>query len=65
MDLLTAVVHELGHVLGRDHGDGAMGETLAAGTRESIVPGVSVGRPAKAAPVARPGWFLSGGRARR
>ena len=62
MDLLTAVVHELGHVLGRDHGDGAMSETLAAGTRPSIVPGVWVGHPA--APVG-PGWFLSSGRSHR
>jgi hypothetical protein len=34
MDLLTALVHELGHVLGHDHDEGgAMGETLAAGER--------------------------------
>ena len=66
MDLLTTVMHELGHVLGKAHADdGVMAETLAAGTRESVVPGVAVGRAAKAAPVARPGWFLSSGRARR
>ncbi len=34
MDLLTVVMHELGHVLGRDHDtDGVMAETLAAGVR--------------------------------
>ncbi|HVK14484.1 MAG TPA: proprotein convertase P-domain-containing protein [Gemmataceae bacterium] len=64
MDLLTAVVHELGHVLGRDHGDGAMAETLATGTRESIVPDARVGKVA-ATPAFGPGWLLSGGRARR
>jgi len=35
MDLLTAVLHELGHVLGLDHGDvagGLMGGTLAPGS---------------------------------
>ncbi|HUE73928.1 MAG TPA: hypothetical protein VMP01_23815, partial [Pirellulaceae bacterium] len=36
MDLLTAVMHELGHVLGHDHDDGGvMAETLAAGVRSS------------------------------
>src|SRR5215218_1861204 len=45
MDLLTVVVHELGHVLGKEHGDGAMAETLAVGTREGIVPGVRVSPP--------------------
>jgi hypothetical protein len=34
MDLLSALVHELGHVLGHDHDEGgAMAETLAAGER--------------------------------
>ena len=64
MDLLTAVIHEVGHVLGRDHGDGVMAETLAAGTRESIVPGVRVGRVV-AKPAFGPGWFLSSSRGRR
>jgi hypothetical protein len=34
VDLLTTVMHELGHVLGRDHAaDGLMDDTLTAGTR--------------------------------
>jgi hypothetical protein len=34
MDLLTVFVHEVGYILGRDHGEnGFMAETLAAGTR--------------------------------
>ena len=34
IDLLTVVMHELGHLFGRDHdGDGLMAETLAAGVR--------------------------------
>ncbi|HVK09845.1 MAG TPA: proprotein convertase P-domain-containing protein [Gemmataceae bacterium] len=65
MDLLTAVTHELGHVLGREHGDGAMAETLTDGTRESLVPAVRVGNAAVAKPAFGPGWFLSSGRARR
>lgn len=36
MDLLTVVMHELGHVLGHDHDDdGVMAETLAAGERRT------------------------------
>ena len=36
MDLLTVVMHELGHVLGYDHeDDGVMAETLAAGVRRT------------------------------
>jgi subtilisin-like proprotein convertase family protein/sugar lactone lactonase YvrE len=39
MDLLTVLMHEMGHVLGLDHeADGVMQETLAAGTRESPTP---------------------------
>ena len=38
MDLLTVVMHELGHVLGYDHDDdGVMAETLAAGVRRTDV----------------------------
>ena len=36
MDLLTVVRHELGHVLGYDHGDGLMAATLAAGESRSV-----------------------------
>jgi hypothetical protein len=36
IDLLTVVMHELGHLLGHDHeADGVMAETLAAGVRRS------------------------------
>jgi len=35
MDLLTVLMHEMGHVLGLDHDDGVMQETLDAGTRLS------------------------------
>ena len=36
MDLLTAVRHEVGHVLGYDHGDGLMADTLAAGESRAV-----------------------------
>jgi hypothetical protein len=40
MDLLTAMAHELGHLLGYDHDtDGVMAETLSAGVRR--VPGTA------------------------
>ncbi|HVK10509.1 MAG TPA: vanadium-dependent haloperoxidase [Gemmataceae bacterium] len=39
MDLLTALEHELGHLLGRDHtAGGVMEEALAAGTRRTVTP---------------------------
>src|SRR5262249_23479689 len=39
MDLLTVLMHEMGHVLGLDHdADGVMQETLTAGTRRDPEP---------------------------
>ena len=36
MDLLTVVMHELGHILGLDHAaDGLMAEALTLGTRSA------------------------------
>jgi hypothetical protein len=34
MDLLTAIQHEVGHVLGYAHDEGVMHETLSPGTRQ-------------------------------
>ena len=45
MDLLTVVMHEIGHVLGHvNDGTGVMSETLAAGTR--LAPAVDAAAPA-------------------
>jgi PAP2 superfamily len=45
MDLLTVLMHETGHLLGRDHeATGVMQETLTAGTRRNVSP-VSVTDP--------------------
>ena len=39
MDLLTVVMHEIGHLLGQDHtDDGVMAETLAASVRRTEIP---------------------------
>jgi PAP2 superfamily len=39
MDLLTVLMHETGHLLGRDHeATGVMQETLTAGTRRNVNP---------------------------
>jgi microcystin-dependent protein len=35
VDLLTAIMHEMGHVLGMGHGDGLLGDTLPDGIRIS------------------------------
>jgi hypothetical protein len=40
MDLLTVIAHEVGHLLGQDHGqDGVMADTLSFGTRLVLSPG--------------------------
>jgi hypothetical protein len=45
IDLLTAVMHEMGHVLGRGHeGGGVMADILAAGTRATLA-GTSLTAP--------------------
>ena len=39
MDLLTVVMHEIGHLLDQDHADeGVMAETLATGVRRTEIP---------------------------
>lgn len=63
VDLLTAVEHELGHVLGREHaGGGVMGETLSTGTREHVGPGTRVGHHPPADAARGRHWFLASGR---
>jgi hypothetical protein len=46
MDLLTVLMHELGHILGFDHEEeGVMAETLATGTRRSPTADLQTGDP--------------------
>jgi hypothetical protein len=59
LDLLTAVMHEIGHALGRDHEPaGVMAEDLQPGDRESPLPVIHHAAPAAIKPL-RGGWFLS------
>ena len=45
MDLLTVLMHETGHILGRQHDEsGVMAETLAAGTRPGRAPDADAAR---------------------
>jgi Ca2+-binding RTX toxin-like protein len=63
MDLLTALMHEMGHVMGREHEtSGVMTGDLRAGERENPVPVAEIATPDVAGPVAKPSkgaWFLS------
>jgi hypothetical protein len=63
MDLLTTLMHEMGHVMGREHeASGVMTEDLRAGERENPVPVAEIATPHVAGPVAKPtkgAWFLS------
>jgi hypothetical protein len=57
MDLLSALMHEMGHLLGLKHDEGGvMQETLGAGTRETLVDDDPV-----AAAAALDGYFASRG----
>jgi len=68
MDLLTALMHEMGHVLGREHeSTGLMTEDLKAGERAvpvavAVLPMLRDALPVAALPPADPAkerWFLS------
>jgi hypothetical protein len=62
VDLLTVVLHEMGHALGQDHeAGGMMAEMLNLGERQSpdAVPAVAHPTAPPAAKAVKGGWFLS------
>jgi hypothetical protein len=63
VDLLTVVMHEIGHALGRDHeASGVMADTFRAGERQTAEPAPVVGRdkaPLPAAKASTGRWFFS------
>jgi hypothetical protein len=68
MDLLTVLLHETGHVLGRDHTPaGVMQETLDAGRRQTISPALAKDNPWtwNTAPSWIDDGFLNGNKKRR
>lgn len=53
IDLLTVLMHEIGHLLGHDHeADGVMAETLTAGTRSALNSNAAASRSAADMPFA-------------